>query len=129
MKWKQPTRQHTRDDVKYPAVCAAQREYGSNMPSKSMPVDFLHTSLKMIIMFQRKKKSHSCIMLSIKDNIGLVCIDDQIGDDMISASLVIKLEFETQQDAMPNQIKWIHQEGSKRQEIERCTIKFPVGGM
>ena len=43
MKWKPQTLQNnTTDDVKYRGVSDSAREYGSSMPSQSMPVDFSH---------------------------------------------------------------------------------------
>ena len=121
MKWKLQTLQlTTTDDVKYLGVsatenyssnlcnpkeialtlslkaCGGQREYASNMPSKSMPVDLAHV-IKIddhASMREGKEQQQHCVVSkgdTIKDNIGLVCIDDKVDEDLVSARLVKKL--------------------------------------
>ena len=61
-----------------------------------------------------------------------VCIhsaDDKVDEDLVSARLVKKLGLKTKCPATHYRINWIHQDGSNRQEIDRCTMKFPIGVM
>ena len=157
MKWKPQTLQLTStDDVKYQRVsatqnytsnlcnpkeiastlsskaCGDQREYVSNMPSKSMPIDLAHviknddhTSTR-----EEKEQHQHCVVSkgdTIRDNIDLVCIDDKVDEDLVSARLVKKLRFKTEWPTRHYRVNWIHQDGSNCQEIDRCTVKFPIG--
>ena len=150
MKWKPQTLQHTTtDDVKYLGVsvtqnyssnlynpkeiastlsskaCGGKREYVSNMPSKSMPVDLAHVIKNddHASTRQEKERQQHCAVSkgdTIKDNIGLVCIDDQVGDDIVSACLAKKMGLEIENNAMPYHINMIHQDKSK----QRATCRF-----
>ena len=62
-------------------------------------------------------------------NVCIHGVDDEVDEDFVSARLVKNLGLKTECPATHYQINWIHQDGSKHQEIERCTLKFPVGGM
>ena len=95
------------------------------MPSKSMPVDLAHVIKNDDHASMREEKEgqqHYVVSKgdTIKDNVGLVCIDDQVGDDMVSACLVQKTGFETENNAMPYHINMIRQDKSK----ERATCRF-----
>ena len=137
MRWKPQTLHHTTiEDVKYLGVsatqnyssnlcnpkeiastlsskaCGGQREYVSNMPSKSMLVDLAHVIKNddhASTRVEKERQHHFDVSKgdTIKDNVGLVCIDDQVGDDMVSACLVKKTGFEIENNAMPYHINMI----------------------
>ena len=157
MKWKPQTLHHTTtNDVKYLGVSATQnfssnlynpkeiastpsskasggqREYISNMPSKSMPVDLAHVIKNNDHASTREedeRQQHCDVSKgdTIKDNIGLLCIDDRVGDDMVSACLVKKMGFEIENNTMPYHINMICQDKSKQRPTDRFLLKVPNG--
>ena len=147
MKWKPQTLQHTTtDDVKYLGVSTTQnyssnlcnrkllqrREYVSNMPSKSMPVDLAHVIRNDDHATAREEieRQQHCVVSkgdTIKDNIGLVCTDDHVGNDMIFACLVKKAGFEIENNAMHYHINMIRQDKSKQRALCRFVLKVSNG--
>ena len=103
---------------------SGQREYFSNMPSTSMPVDLAHVIKNDDHASTREEEEHNSIVLfpmAIKDNV------DQIGDDMVFACLVKKAGFESENNAMPYHINIICLDKSKQRATCRFLLKVSNG--
>ena len=54
-------------------------------------------------------------------------VDEEVGEGLVLGRMVKKMGLKIQLGARHYQVNWIHQDGSKHHEIERCTVKFLVG--
>ena len=159
MKGRPQTLQHTTiEDVSYPVVSATQkcsstlcnskenvstlsskvssneREYGHTIASKRIVVDFVNVIKDedhVVRQQEEEPQKHSAVSTDCTtvSNICIHSVDDKVDEDLFSARLVKKLGLKTECPARHYRINWIHQDESKCQEIERCTIKFHVGRM
>ena len=104
-------------------VSGGEREYGSNMQ-----VDFAHVIENDDYVSRREEEEpKQQIAVSTGDTVYLHRIDDQFGDDMVSASLVIKTRFEIESDAMPYHMNMILQDKSKQRVTGRFIVKVSNG--
>ena len=111
-----------------------QREYGHNIISKRMVVDFVNRIKNedhIVSRQEEEPQNHSAVSTdcTADSNVRIHSVDDKVDEDLVSARLVKKLGLKTECHARHYRINWIHQDGNNRQEIDRCTMKFPIGGM
>ena len=80
---------------------------------------------------EEEPQNHSAVSTdcSADSNVCIHIVDDKVDEDLVLARLVKKLGLKTKCPARHYKINWIHQDGSNCQEIDRCTVKFPIGGM
>ena len=111
-----------------------QREYGHCIASKRMVVDFgnvIRDEYHVVWQQEEEPQQHSVVSTdcTADSNACIHSVPDKDGEDVVSARLVKKLVLKTEWPAGHYGINWIHQDGSKPQEIERCTVKFLDGEM
>ena len=74
---------------------------------------------------EEEPKQHSVV--SRGNIVCLLTIDDQFGDDMVSSSLVKKMGFEIDSDAMPYHVNIIRQDKSRQSAAGRFIVKVSNG--
>ena len=115
-------------------VSSDLREYAHSIVSKKMVVDFVNVIKNEDHIVSRQEEepqnnndvSTDC---TANSNVCIHSVDDKVDEDLVSARLVQKLGLKTKCPTRHYRINWIHQDGNNRQETDRCTMKFPIGGM
>ena len=112
-------------------VSSDQREYGHSIASKRMVVDFVNVIKNedhIVSRQEEEPQNHSSVSTdcTADNNVCIHGVDDKVDEDLVSARLVKKLGLKTECPARHYRINWIHQDGSHRQEIDRCIVKFPM---
>ena len=98
------------------------------MPLQSMPYDFAHVIENDDCLSRHEEEEpKQQIAVSTGDTVYINRINDQFGDDMVSASLVIKTGFEFEGDAMPYHMNMIRQDKSMPRVTGRSIVKVSNG--
>ena len=101
-----------------------QREYGHNIVSKRMVVDFVNVIKNedhIVSRQEEEPQNHSAVSTdcTADSNVCIHSVDDKVDEDLVSARLVKKLGLKTECPTRHYRINWIHQDGNNRQEIDR----------